>query len=117
MKKPGSPLIVHNSQLSHATPGEQCNQAADSSSSREQQRVINEDPAPSRATNSNEHVFNVQLSNVNQALDPESWDGNFHAISLHGSMEHLASDIKHIKESLQRMQKYILNKLIEGDKG
>ena len=52
----------------------------------------------------------------NSPLDPESWDGNFHAISLHGSMEHLASDIKHIKESLRRMQKYILNKLIEGDK-
>ena len=111
---------IDSSQLSHATPGEQCNQvskAADSSSSREQQCVINEDPALSRATNSNEHVFNVQLSyNVNQALDPESWDGHFHAISWHGSMEHLASDIKHIKESLRRMQKYILNKLIEGDK-
>ena len=31
-------------------------------------------------------------------------------------MEHLASDVKHIKESLYRIQKYILNKLIEGDK-
>jgi len=31
-------------------------------------------------------------------------------------MEHLASDIKHIKQSLRRMQKYILNKSIEDDK-
>ena len=31
-------------------------------------------------------------------------------------MEHLASDIKHIKELLWRIQKYILNKSIEGDK-
>jgi len=31
-------------------------------------------------------------------------------------MEYLALDIKHIKELLQRIQKYILNKLIESDK-
>ena len=49
-------------------------------------------------------------------MDPKSWDDNFHTILLHRSMEYLALDIKHIKELLQRMQKYILNKLIEGDK-
>ena len=49
-------------------------------------------------------------------MDQESWDGEFRAISLHGSMEHLASDIKNIKESLHRMQKYILGKMINGDK-
>jgi len=31
-------------------------------------------------------------------------------------MEHLALDVKHIKESLCQIQKYILNKLIESDK-
>ena len=31
-------------------------------------------------------------------------------------MEYLASNIKNIKESLRRMQKYILNKSINGDK-
>jgi len=31
-------------------------------------------------------------------------------------MEHLASDIKNIKESLQRMQRYILGKAIDGSK-
>ena len=68
---------IDSSQLSHATPGEQCNQvskAADSSSSREQQRVINEDPTLSRATNSNEHVFNVQLSYLKTGfVKPFQW--------------------------------------------
>ena len=31
-------------------------------------------------------------------------------------MEYLVSDVKHIKESLRRMQKYILNKSIESNK-
>ena len=37
-------------------------------------------------------------------------------ISLYRLIEHLASDIKNIKESLHRMQKYILDKTINGDK-
>ena len=62
-------------------------------------------------------MFNMQLPyNFNQVLDPKSWNGNLYAVSLHELIEHLASDIKHIKESLRRMQKYILNKSIEGDK-
>jgi len=49
-------------------------------------------------------MFNMQLNyNSNQALDPDSWDENFCAVSLHGSMEHLASDALNIKESLSRM--------------
>jgi len=50
------------------------------------------------------------------ATTPESWDGNFQAISLYGSMEHLASDVKNIKDSLIRMCKYILGKTIDGNK-
>ena len=66
---------------------------------------------------SNKNMFNVQLSyDINQALDPKLWDSNFHAISLHGSMEYLISDVKHIEESFRRIQKYILNKSIEDDK-
>ena len=83
--------LINSSQLSYVTPGKQGNQVskmADSSSSREQQYVINENLALSKATNSNEHMFNVQLSyDVNQVLDPDSWDSNFHTISLHGSMD------------------------------
>jgi len=68
-------------------------------------------------TDSNSDVFNIQLNcNINQALDLNSWDGEFRAISLHGSMKHLGSDIKNIKESLSRMEKYILSKGIDSSK-
>jgi len=53
---------------------------------------------------------------INQALDLESWDSKFRAIFLHGSIEHLVSNISNIKESLGKIQKYILGKTIEGDK-
>ena len=62
-------------------------------------------------------MVNIQLNyDSDQALDLMSWDGNFYAISLHGSMEHLASDVLNIKELLLRMQKYISNKSIDSDK-
>jgi len=62
-------------------------------------------------------VVNVQLNyDPNQAVNPDSWDGNFCAVSFYGSMEYLASDVQNIKESLSRMQKYILGKSIESDK-
>ena len=54
--------------------------------------------------------------NIDQALDPKFWDSNFHAISLYRFIEHLASDIKNIKDSLIRMCKYILGKAIEDNK-
>ena len=44
------------------------------------------------------------------------WDRDFRAISLHGSIKHLALDIKNIKDSLLRMQNYILSKSIESNK-
>ena len=62
-------------------------------------------------------MFNIQLNyDPDQALDLKSWDGNFHAISLHGSMEHITSDVLSIKNSLLRIKKYILGKSINGDK-
>jgi len=65
----------------------------------------------------NPNVINIQLNyDINQPLDPDSWNGDFRAISLHGSMEHLGSNIKIIKESLSRMEKYILGKSIDGTK-
>ena len=64
-----------------------------------------------------ENVFNIQLNyNLDQALDSESWDGNFHAVSLHGSMKHIASDVLSIKNSLLRIKKYISDKSINSDK-
>jgi len=66
---------------------------------------------------SNKNIINIQLNyDINQALDQDSWDGKFRVISLHGSMEHITSDIKNIKDSLYRMEKYILGKSIKGDK-
>ena len=67
------------------------------------------DPTAGPALNqpSSESMFNIQLNyDPNQALDPESWDGNFHAVSLHGSMEHLASDALNVKESHQNEEIY-----------
>ena len=49
-------------------------------------------------------------------MEQDSWDGNFHPISLHGTLEHLSSDSKSIKESLCQMTKYIKNKNIEHNK-
>ena len=61
-------------------------------------------------------LLNVQLNyNPDQALDPDSWDGNFHIISLYGAMEHMPSDMLNFKESLSRMCKYMLGKAIESD--
>jgi len=65
----------------------------------------------------NGKAFNIQLNyDVNQTLDLELWDGKFRVVSLHRSMEYLASNIKNIKELLQRMQRYILGKTINGSK-
>jgi len=91
----------------------QTNQTASVNPSSSQQRVSNEDTPSNQNTGSN--VFNVHLNyDPNIALDSDSWDGNFHAVSLHGSMEHLASDALNIKESLSRMRKYILGKSIKN---
>ena len=55
-------------------------------------------------TEINSKVTNIQLNyDINQALDQESWDGNFRTISLHRSIEYLASNIKNIKDLLLRM--------------
>ena len=90
---------------------------ADSSKVTGQQHVANEEPALNINPPSGNNVVNVQLNyDINQALDPESWNGDFQAISLHRSMEHLVSDVKNIKESLTRIHKYILGKFIDGSK-
>jgi len=48
--------------------------------------------------------------------EQDSWNGNFHSISLHGVLEHLLSDSKNIKKSLCHMTNYIKNKKIEQNK-
>ena len=48
--------------------------------------------------------------------EPELWNGSFHPISLHSSLEHLASNSKNIRESLNYIAKYISNKQINSKK-
>jgi len=60
-------------------------------------------------------VINIQLPYDPHALtEPDLWSGLFHPISLHGSIEHFASDLKSIKDSLNFMSKYIANKQVNG---
>ena len=48
--------------------------------------------------------------------EPKLWDRSFHPISLYGSLEHLASDAKNIRNSLNFVAKYISNKQINSKK-
>ena len=66
------------------------------------------------ALNDNDdNVINIQLLyNPNTPIEPELWSGSFYLISLHGSMEQIASDTKSIKDSLNFMARYINNKKV-----
>jgi len=62
-----------------------------------------------------ESVINVQLPyDPNAPTEPELWSGSFHPISLHGSIEQIASDAKNIKVTLDFMAKYIANKQVNS---
>jgi len=104
--------------LKYATQEGQNNQVskmADTSLNTKQQHALTMEPALNSL--SSENMFNIQLNyDPDQALDSELWDGNFHAISLHRSMEHIVSDVLSIKNSLLRIKKYILDKSINSDK-
>jgi len=64
----------------------------------------------------NNNMFNVNLNyDINQALDLEEWNSEFHATLLHGVMKHVVSDIKNIKNSLHRIGKYIRSKAINDN--
>ena len=64
-----------------------------------------------------EDVINIQLPyDPNAPTDPELWSGAFHPISLHGSIEHFASDAKNIKVSLNFLAKYIQGKQVSDNK-
>jgi len=73
--------------------------------------------APPTHTSHENDVINIQLSYNPQApTEPELWSGSFHPISLHGFIEHFASDSKNIKVTLNFLAKYIQNKQINGGK-
>ena len=60
-----------------------------------------------------DNVIDIQLPyNPNISTEPKLWSGNFHPISLHGSIEQIASDMKSIKDSLNFMARYISNKKV-----
>ena len=78
--------------------------------------AINNEATPSHVTHKDE-VINIQLLYNPQApTEPELWSGSFHPISLHGSIEHFASDAKNIKVSLNFLAKYVQGKQINGNK-
>ena len=61
-------------------------------------------------------VINIQLPYDPSAhTEPKLWDGSFHPILLHGSIEHLALD-SNIKDSLNFITKYISNKQVDSSK-
>ena len=70
------------------------------------------DTAPN---NNDDNVINIQLLyNPNLPTEPELWSGNFYPISLHGSIEQMASDTKSIKNLLNFMARYISNKKVNS---
>jgi len=105
---------IGNSQVEYKTQKRkknQVNKTADKIDNTFHQCSPKEVLASSSPSGSN--MFNIQLSyKINQALDPELWDSEFCAISLYESMEHLVSNIKNIKESHQRIGKYIKAKSV-----
>jgi len=64
-----------------------------------------------------EDVINIQLPYNPQApTEPNLWSGSFHPISLHGSVEYIASDTNTIKVLLNFIAKYIQGKQVDGKK-
>ena len=82
------------------------------------EKVPNFTPTQGSTAQNEESTFiNILLPyDLNAPADPEIWDGNFHLISLHGSIKYLGLDIKSIKNSLRFITKYITNKQIESSK-
>ena len=67
--------------------------------------------------NHEDDTINIQLPyDPHAPTEPELWSGSFHPISLHGSVEHLASDAKNIKVTLNFLAKYIQGKQVDGNK-
>ena len=74
----------------------------------------NSEATPTHTSNE-ESIINVQLPyDPNASTEPELWSGSFHPISLHGTIEQIASDAKNIKVTLDFMVKYIANKQVNS---
>ena len=65
----------------------------------------------------NDLVINIQLLyDLNTPIEPKLWNGNFHPISLYESIKYLVSDSKNIKDFLNFIAKYIINKQVNPTK-
>ena len=86
------------------------------------QCVLNDQMAPNPTCVQTTHhaddtVINIQLPyDPSAPMEPKLWNGSFHPISLHSSMEHLVLDSKNIQDSLNFMAKYISNKQVDSSK-
>ena len=113
-----SPREESNLELSYKTEQEEMIRISIAANQQETSRpmhVHNEAP-PTHAQNEKE-VINIQLPYDPQApTEPELWSGSFHSISLHSLIEHLTSDSKNIKVSLNYIAKYIKNKQVNSNK-
>ena len=70
-------------------------------------------PCAVASCDDDDNVINIQLPyNPNAPTEPELWSGSFHPIFLHSFIEHIASDTKCIKDSLNFMARYIVNKKV-----
>ena len=77
---------------------------------------VNNKTSPSHVYHE-DNIINIQLPYDSQILtESELWSGSFHPISLYGSIEHLTSDSKNIKVTLNYLVKYIQNKKANGAK-
>ena len=75
-------------------------------------------PSCGSTVQNKESIFiNIPLPyDLNTPTDPKIWNGRFHPILLHGSLEHIVSNIKSIKDFLKFMAKYISNKQVQLSK-
>jgi len=84
------------------------------------QHILNKEQHSYSTCGSTTHIkddnfINIQLPyDLQVPTELELWDGNFYSISLHGSIKHIASDAKNIKDTLNFMARYISNKQVES---
>jgi len=70
-------------------------------------------PYVAAPSDEDDNVINIQLPyDPNAPTEPDLWSSNFHPISLHSSIKHIALDTKSIKDSLNFIVKYISNKKV-----
>ena len=103
-------LCVSKAAEQQANMRPKCNNLMASNSN--PQYVLNKKQQPTTTHGSttqtkDNNVINIQLPYNPQApTELDLWSGNFHPISLYGSIEYIASDAKNIKDSLNFIARY-----------